>query len=59
MNESEPNNPSALIETLPDGVAEFLPFLANDWLPELAIAGALAWGAGIEFRSAPSRGLFL
>ncbi len=29
-------------------LAESLPLLAYEWLPELAIASALAWGAGIR-----------
>ncbi len=40
MNEQTPDTAASLLE--------MLPFLSYEWLPELAIAGALAWGAGIR-----------
>lgn len=46
---TETNSDAAnLLAFLPDGMIEMLPAGAIDYLPELAIAGALAWGAGLR-----------
>ena len=39
---------ASVLALLPEGVIAMLPAAAIDYLPELAIAGALAWGAGLR-----------
>lgn len=48
MTTEASSDAASLLSFLPDGMIEMLPAGAIDYLPELAIAGALAWGAGLR-----------